>query len=423
VAGAVRANGRLGAFAFYGWRVVLVLTATRLVAGGIGIYGRGVFLIPMETDLGVSRDAISLMFALLGLLVGVMAPVAGIVVQRHGGRRVMFWGSISSGVGYILLFWVHSLLALGLVFGLLITLSFNWAYLQASTAITNAWFIKRKALALSLLSAGIGLGGLLVVPALQRLVSSQGWRVGAVVCGVLIILIACVAVVFIRDTPEEKGMNPDGNVTPRSRNAAPMGSEGSLTLREASRTPFFWLLLTGTVLWLSLYSSIGLHFIPILISKGESPDVAAWLLGLYAIATMPMSLAVGWLSDRFDGNLVLAMFAVSLAAAAGVLLFTSSIPGYLAVVLLVSPVESIWAVLWALLGRAYGRRYYDTIRGTIYGLILVLSAAWTWLPGLVFARTGVYDQWLVALVVLMLGTAATFVVASRLPVRRRPGTP
>ena len=54
----------------FGWRIVLSLALMRLVGGGVGLYGRGVFLLPMEEDLGLGRDSISLVLALTGLQVG-----------------------------------------------------------------------------------------------------------------------------------------------------------------------------------------------------------------------------------------------------------------------------------------------------------------------------------------------------------------
>ena len=89
---------RGGALSFFGWRVVLALALMRLVGGGVGLYGRGVFLLPMEEDLGVGRDSISLVFALTGLQVGLFAPIAGILAQRYGGRRLLLIGSVSAGM-------------------------------------------------------------------------------------------------------------------------------------------------------------------------------------------------------------------------------------------------------------------------------------------------------------------------------------
>ena len=405
---------------FFGWRIVLSLALMRLVGGGVGLYGRGVFLLPMEEDLGLGRDSISLVFALTGLQVGLLAPIAGILAQRYGGRKLLLTGSISAGLGYIFLFWVNSLFSLYMVFAIFISLGFNWSIFQAPTAITNAWFSKRKALALAILSAGVGLGGLIIVPTLEALVRASGWRATSVVAGVVIIITGIITSAIVRNNPEEKGLSPDGDSKEFKEKSKVPDSKielTGLTAKEAIRTPLFWLLLLGVVMWLSAYGSLGLHFIPILVSKGESTRSAALFAGMYAISTFPMVLIIGWLSDRFNGNLVLSVFAIFMALSVLVLKSADSTLGFIFTVLLISPVESVWPVFWAILGRSYGRKYFDTIRGWIYGMVLLGSSGWSYIPGLLFERTGDYQLWLTILVYLMLITSGVFFVASRYPVR------
>ncbi len=405
---------------FFGWRIVLSLALMRLVGGGVGLYGRGVFLLPMEEDLGLGRDSISLVFALTGLQVGLLAPIAGILAQRYGGRKLLLTGSISAGLGYIFLFWVNSLFSLYMVFAIFISLGFNWSIFQAPTAITNAWFSKRKALALAILSAGVGLGGLIIVPTLEALVRASGWRATSVVAGVVIIITGIITSAIVRNNPEEKGLSPDGDSKEFKEKSKLPDFKIELTglpAKEAIRTPLFWLLLLGVVMWLSAYVSLGLHFIPILVSKGESTRNAALFAGMYAISTFPMVLIIGWLSDRFNGNLVLSVFAIFMALSVLVLKSADSTLGFIFTVLLISPVESVWPVFWAILGRSYGRKYFDTIRGWIYGMVLLGSSGWSYIPGLLFERTGDYQLWLTILVYLMLITSGVFFVASRYPVR------
>ena len=405
---------------FFGWRIVLSLALMRLVGGGVGLYGRGVFLLPMEEDLGLGRDSISLVFALTGLQVGLLAPIAGILAQRYGGRKLLLTGSISAGLGYIFLFWANSLFSLYMVFAIFISLGFNWSIFQAPTAITNAWFSKRKALALAILSAGVGLGGLIIVPTLEALVRASGWRATSVVAGVVIIITGIITSAIVRNNPEEKGLSPDGDSKEFKEKSKVPDSKielTGLTAKEAIRTPLFWLLLLGVVMWLSAYGSLGLHFIPILVSKGESTRNAALFAGMYAISTFPMVLIIGWLSDRFNGNLVLSVFAIFMALSVLVLKSADSTLGFIFTVLLISPVESVWPVFWAILGRSYGRKYFDTIRGWIYGMVLLGSSGWSYIPGLLFERTGDYQLWLTILVYLMLITSGVFFVASRYPVR------
>jgi hypothetical protein len=101
-----------------------------------------------------------------------------------------------------------------------------------------------------------------------------------------------------------------------------------------------------------------------------------------------------------------------------VLLVTGSAPGYLLATVLLAPVDAIWPVLWAIIGREYGPAFYNTIRGTIYGFILYGSVAWQYLPGVVFERTGSYDIWLIAMIVVALITTVIFYFAARSKVVR-----
>ena len=408
-------------WAFFGWRIVLALALMRFVGSGIGIYGRGVLLIPMEEDLGVGRDMISLVFAATILPPALLGPIGGRLMDRFGGRSVLVISSIIAGLGFVTLLWVNSFFALVLVYIGLISLAYNWCIWQAPTAITNNWFLRNKALGLSILSAGVGAGGLVLVPVAEFLVDAYGWRNASAIGGLALVVAGISVGIIVRNRPSEKGLEPDGIPAPTS--GSPNRESWGFTARQAMRTPLFWLMLVGAVLWLAIELSMQLHFFPLLVSKGASTTAAAWFTSLFAALTLPGVLLVGWLSDRFDGRYVLSVFGLFLAAAMGVLLVTGSAPGYLLATLLLAPVDAIWPVLWAVIGREYGPAFYNTIRGTIYGFILYGSLAWQYLPGVVFERTGSYDLWLIAMIVVALITTAIFYVAAHSKVVRPADVP
>jgi MFS family permease len=410
-------------WSFFGWRIVLALALMRFVGSGIGIYGRGVLLIPMEQDLNVGRDMISLLFAATILPPALLGPIGGRLMDRFGGRRVLVASAIVAGMGFVVLLWVNSFFALVLVYMGLISLAFNWCIWQAPTAITNNWFLRNKALGLSFLSAGAGAGGLVLVPVVEFLVDEFGWRVTSAIGGVAVALAGIGVGIIVRNRPSEKGLEPDGIPAPVSKtSASSTGQSWGFTAHQALRTRLFWLMLVGSILWLAVELSMQLHFFPLLVSKGASTTAAAWFTSLFAALTLPGVLLVGWLSDRFDGRNVLSFFGLFMAAAMGILLVAGSAPGYLLATLLLAPVDAIWPVLWAIIGREYGPAHYNTIRGTIYGLILYGSLAWQWLPGVVFERTDSYDAWLIAMVVVAFTTTAVFWVAARSKVGKPAST-
>ena len=383
----------------------------RFVGSGIGIYGRGVLLIPMEQDLNVGRDMISLLFAATVLPPALLGPIGGRLMDRFGGRRVLVVSAIVAGMGFVTLLWVNSFFALVLVYLGLISLAFNWCIWQAPTAITNNWFLRNKALGLSFLSAGAGAGGLVLVPVVEFLVDAFGWRTTSAIGGVAVAVAGIGVGMIVRNRPSEMGLEPDGVPAPAS--GSPNQESWGFTARQAMHTRLFWLMLVGAILWLAVELSLQLHFFPLLVSKGATTTTAAWFTGLLAAMTLGGVLMVGWLSDKFDGRYVLSFFGLFMAGASGVLLMTGSVPVYLLATLLLAPMDAIWPVLWAIIGREYGPAHYNTIRGTIYGLILYGSLAWQWLPGVVFERTGTYDLWLMAMVVVALITTAIFYMAAR----------
>jgi MFS family permease len=132
------------------------------------------------------------------------------------------------------------------------------------------------------------------------------------------------------------------------------------------RTAGYWILVTATSLRLVAKGAIILHVIPILVSKGADEKTAASIFGLLLFITVPLYLAIGWLSDRFPQRLVLAA-----ASACGTLSFA----------LLASPLQSFWVILlfvflfaiadasaptnWAVLGDYFGTKTFNQLRGFV----------------------------------------------------------
>ena len=87
---------------FYGWRMVGVSCAIRLLGGGLHAYGFTVFFLPITQELDLSRAATSLVFSLARAQGAIEGPVAGYCIDRYGPRPVIFVATLLSGVGYML---------------------------------------------------------------------------------------------------------------------------------------------------------------------------------------------------------------------------------------------------------------------------------------------------------------------------------
>ena len=156
-------------------------------------------------------------------------------------------------------------------------------------------------------------------------------------------------------------------------------------------------------------SSIIFHIVPILGSKGESSEVAATLLSLQIFLSVPIVLFCAWAADRIGGTKV--MVAMMLLTLAGVvaLLHAQSLWGYVFASSLLAFGGSNWAILWAVLGRMYGRRHYNSIRMSIYSILIGGMATAPLLAGLSFDATQSYTTWLQLLIVVAAVGVAFFV--------------
>src|SRR6266550_7996426 len=93
---------------FYGWRMVGLVSAIRIVGGGLHQFGFTVFFLPISQDLGMSRAATSLAFSLARAQGAIEAPLVGYLIDRVGPRPIIVIAAFLAGVGYILLSWVDS---------------------------------------------------------------------------------------------------------------------------------------------------------------------------------------------------------------------------------------------------------------------------------------------------------------------------
>lgn len=144
---------------FFGWWIV----AVSVIADGLkhGTFNRGftIYVEPIRAELGLGVAAISLADMLGRLVGGFQGPVVGYLTDRWGPRTLLALGALVSGLGFILLFFVHSYFFFLLVFIGLLSVGFRSGYNNASVAAVNRWFLRKRSLAMSIVSVGNGLGG------------------------------------------------------------------------------------------------------------------------------------------------------------------------------------------------------------------------------------------------------------------------
>ena len=140
---------------FYGWWIVGAGLVLAILQGVFYVYGFGVFYLPLLKDLGTNRAALGGVVGLSRMQGGLIAPVAGWLIDRYGTRRFLFLGLFIMGASFIALSRITTLWMLYAVFFVLAA-GASFGMRPIMVAIAN-WFVRRRSRAMGIQNLGMGL--------------------------------------------------------------------------------------------------------------------------------------------------------------------------------------------------------------------------------------------------------------------------
>jgi sugar phosphate permease len=397
---------------FYGWWMVAVGCGMRMLGGGFHLYGFTIFFLPITQELGLSRAATSLVFSLARAEGAIEGPLAGYLIDRFGPRPMMLAGVILSGLGYMLLAGIDSYYGFLAVYLGVISLSFSAGFMHSPMVLANTWFIRRRALAMTLISSAIGIGGTIITPLLAFSVQTWGWRQGAFLAGLGLLLIGVPLTLLVQRSPESMGLLPDGappvqSTVDASRARNPhmeneKTQEADFTLRQAMRTWAFWMIVLATTTRVAVLNSLTVHFVPIMVWKGVSEQRAAAMLAIMALMSLPSHLFVGWIADHVSKPRLMGACMATGVASLLFLAYGESEWSLWVFTVLFTFMEAIFPVGWATVGDFFGRKSFATIRGTMSFFYLWGPAFGPVITGAIYDKYQSYDPMMSALIALAL---------------------
>lgn len=271
-------------------------------------------LVPLETEFGWTRSELSVAMGLNILLFGLTAPFAAALMERFGIRRVTTVALLLIAAGAGLSVLVTESWMLTLTWGVLIGLGTGSMALVFAAIIADRWFAKNRGLVVGILTAGSATGQLIFLPIVAALAADTSWRVASLVIAGIALAVVPVVVLFLHNSPADLGMTPygapEGAVpTPPARSPINPARRALQVLRRASRVRTFWALAAGfAVCGATTNGLIGTHFIPAAHDHGMMEVVAAGLLAVVGVFDVVGTIASGWLTDRVNPRILLAIY-------------------------------------------------------------------------------------------------------------------
>lgn len=292
----------------YSW-VVLTVTFVSIIVAGIIRSSSGVFIDPFEQQFGWSRTSISFAFALSLFLYGFSGPFMAAFVEKFGLKRMMIGSMTLLTIGLASTFIMRSEWQLMLIWGIMIGIGSGLFLTVLSTQVANRWFVKRRGLAVGILTAATATGQLILLPVLAWLVDTYSWKVAILLIFVLGLLMIIFIAILMRNYPREMGIGPYGQDNVIKEETPLVGNPFMAAIHallEGVKAKEFWLLAGSFfICGLSTSGLIGTHFISYCISFGIPVVTAATTLSFMGIFDLIGTTVSGWLSDRFDNRWLL----------------------------------------------------------------------------------------------------------------------
>lgn len=318
---------------FYGWVIAGLALLCAVVIYGLR-YSFSVFYVAILDDFGWSRAATSIIFSIHMLMYGISAPLAGVLVDRFGARKVL-------AVGLLLLAFGFGASSLGqspwqfyLLYGTIMALGAAIAGFTPLSALLAGWFVKRRGTAYGIYGMGFGLC-FLMQPLAEYLVLTVGWRAAFAIIGAIpAVIVIPLVLLFMKSKPQDMGLLPDGAAPSDDPSPAVRASAEALvvdknwasrewTLLTALKTrPLWFLFLAEFLVWGIGYSMVMNHQIAFFVDAGYSGMFAASLVGLFGIMYAVGNL-FGFISDRIGREVTYTIGTLSALLAISMLLILS----------------------------------------------------------------------------------------------------
>ncbi|NEW92037.1 MFS transporter [Rhodopseudomonas sp. BR0M22] len=387
----------------YRWVIVAAGGVLGCVAVG-AMFSLPVLLRPMSQDTGWSVTGISTAMTIGFLAMAAASMLWGNLSDRFGPRPVVLTGSVVLAISLALASRATSLIEFQLLFGALVGAATAAVFAPMMACVTS-WFDTGRGLAVSLVSAGMGMAPLTMAPLAAWLVTIHDWRGAMLIIAAITAATMIPAALLVRRPPALEAGGAE---------AAPIGADDEMTVGQAVRSPQFVTLMLANFFCCATHSGPIFHTVSYAVTCGIPMIAATSIYSVEGLSGMFGRIGFGLAGDRFGAQRVLVIGL--LAQALGVLAyaFVGGLGGFYAVAVAVGFIYAGTMPLYAVIIREnFPLRMMGTIvGGTAMAGSLGMSTGPV-LGGLIYDAYGSYAPMYVAS--CGMGLAAMLILATFRP--------
>ena len=289
------------------YRWVIVAAGGLLGCVAIGaMFSLPVFLGAISRDTGWSVTGVSSALTIGFLALALTSMAWGNLSDRFGPRFVVATGSIILAISLALASQTTSLIGFQVIFGLFVGASIA-AIFPPMMACVTGWFDTHRSLAVSLVSAGMGMAPMTMSPLAAWLVSIYDWRTSMLIIAAVAAAVMIPVSLLVRRPP---ALQRGGAAVAASE------EDSAMSVGQALKSPQFIILLLTNFFCCATHSGPIIHTVNYAVSCGIPLIAAVSIYSVEGFAGLGGRVAFGLLGDRFGAKqvLVLALLAQALGA-------------------------------------------------------------------------------------------------------------
>ena len=388
---------------FYGWWLLFFLWIVYTIPIGFAFYSPAVLYPFMINEMSWSRGETMGGATALTLSFGLTSPLTALMISRFGARATLVaGGAILAGSSLLVGLLGHiytAYIALSLVVGFGVSM----ASMIPVQTVAISWFYTRRALALGLVLGGGAVGGFVAPQIISSIVQRAGgnWRIGWYMIALAAVMGALVALLTVRNRPEDLGQRPDGRIPDetgdgqslQARKLRTYRTSRTWTVREAMKTRALWLLMAAVIgsffLWQIVVTQGPLHFG----DRGFDATQAAFFYSLAIGLSVVGRFTIAVLGDIIEPRILFSSGALCILA--GGILFWIVSPdaawtAYMYPLLAGFGFGAAYICIPTLIGNYWGPEAFAGISGLVSPISILFQAVAAPLAGFLYDIQGTY---------------------------------
>ncbi len=297
--------------AHYAWYIVAMATMLQLTTNFVS-QAFAILLVVMQDNFGWSITAIVLAYFFRSIIGALLSPVAGLMGDRYGAKKVMLLGGVCFVAGMLLLSTINEVWQLYLYYSLVLGIAQALFRVNIPTTVA-AWFKSKLGFAVGLQQSAGGMGSSVLAPALAVLLSRTDWQTAFLIIGAGGGVLIFGLLALFHSEPADRGQLPYGaaenDKTPGSSFTGAVAKIRSQAFMKAAReTKAFWFLPLVHHLGCIGHSIVMVHGVFYATTRGVSLEAATFIVSIYSFASVASRFMVPILADRLGAKGVMAMF-------------------------------------------------------------------------------------------------------------------